>query len=337
MKASRLGCTRHDDDEDADDSDDEADEDPVVEQQSLPHPGTVNRLKLMPKLSHVCATWADTGKVHVWDLSSQLATLHQPGSGGAPKKEPLFTFGGHTDEGYAIDFSEAQQGQLATGDCAAKVHVWRAAPGGSWAVDAEPYVGHTASVEDLEWSPVEPNVFLSAGCDSTLRVWDARRKNGAALCVDEGHAVDVNVISWNRVVNYLVASGADDGSFRIWDLRTFSAAASAAPVAKFHWHKAAISSLEWSPQDSSSIAVSGADNQLTLWDLALEDDPEAEAAERERDDLRDIPPQLYFVHQGQTDIKELHWHAQLPGVIASTAADSLHLFKPANAGDGPST
>lgn len=82
--------------------------------------------------------------------------------------------------------------------------------------------------------------------------------------------------------------------------------------------------------------MAGADDQLTLWDLALEDDPEAEAAERGREDLQDIPPQLYFVHQGQSSIKELHWHPQLPGVIVSTAEDSLHLFKPANAGDGPS-
>ena len=68
---------------------------------------------------------------------------------------------------------------------------------------------------------------------------------------------------------------------------------------------------------------------------ALEEDPEAESAVKGRDDLQGIPPQLYFVHQGQQDIKELHWHAQLPGVLGSTAGDSFHLLKPANAGDGP--
>ena len=87
---------------------------------------------------------------------------------------------------------------------------------------------------------------------------------------------------------------------------------------------------------SRCVQASGADNQLTLWDLALEEDPEAQAAVKGRDDLQDIPPQLFFVHQGQTDIKELHWHSQLPGVLGSTAGDSFHLFKPANAGDGPS-
>ena len=137
-----------------------------------------------------------------------------------------------------------------------------------------------------------------------------------------GHGTDVNVLSWNASVNYLVASGADDGSFRIWDLRHLSAGA---PVAHFHWHKQAITSIEWAPHESSSLAVAGADNQVTYWDLALEDDDEAKRAQEGRDDLQEIPPQLYFVHQGQSDIKEVHWHPQLPGVVGSTALDSFHI------------
>lgn len=85
---------------------------------------------------------------------------------------------------------------------------------------------------------------------------------------------------------------------------------------------------------ADTVAACGADNQLTLWDLALEDDPEAAGAVRGREDLADIPPQLFFVHQGQTDMKEVHWHAQIPGVAACTAEDSFHIFKPANSGDG---
>ena len=156
--------------------------------------------------------------------------------------------------------------------------------------------------------------MMSCGCDSTVRVWDTRRKGGSALTVDEGHGTDVNVLSWNKLVNYLVVTGADDGSFRVWDLRSFR---NGEPVARFHWHRGAITSVEWSPTESSSIAVSGADHQITLWDLALEDDPDADSAVKGREDLQDIPPQLYFVHQGQTDVKEVHWHNQLTGVLGN--------------------
>ena len=63
----------------------------------------------------------------------------------------------------------------------------------------------------------------------------------------------------------------------------------------------------------------------------------AENAVHGREDLQGIPPQLFFVHQGQSDIKEIHWHRQLPGVVGSTAGDSFHMLKPANTGDGPAS
>lgn len=39
-----------------------------------------------------------------------------------------------------------------------------------------------------------------------------------------------------------------------------------------------MTSVEWSPYESSMLATSGADNSLAVWDLALERDPEEEQA-----------------------------------------------------------
>lgn len=77
------------------------------------------------------------------------------------------------------------------------------------------------------------------------------------------------------------------------------------------------------------LAASGADNQLTVWDLSVEADDDADASGAGVAGLDDLPPQLLFIHQGQTDIKELHFHPQIPGVIMSTAADGFNIFKPA--------
>jgi ribosome assembly protein RRB1 len=54
---------------------------------------------------------------------------------------------------------------LATGDCKQNIHIWNPVDGGSWHVDQRPLVGHTDSVEDLQWSPNERNVLASCSVD----------------------------------------------------------------------------------------------------------------------------------------------------------------------------
>ena len=64
-------------------------------------------------------------------------------------------------------------------------------------------------------------------------------------------------------------------------------------VAVFKHHTAPITSVEWHPSDSSVFAASGSDNQVTLWDLAVEKDDEIP---EETGRKLDVPPQLLFIH-----------------------------------------
>ena len=166
--------------------------------------------------------------------------------------------------------------------------------------------------------------------DGTVRVWDVRAPQTARLSV-KAHGCDVNAISWNRCEQHLLASGADDGEFRVWDLRTFPGAAqgkAVAPVASFKWHAAPVTGVEWHPDDASVLCASGEDDQVSVWDLAVEEDTDAAGgAAAATADGREIPPQLLFVHQGQRNVKEAHWHRQIPGVIVSTAESGFNLFK----------
>ena len=79
------------------------------------------------------------------------------------------------------------------------------------------------------------------------------------------------------------------------------------------------------------LAVSGADDQITLWDLALEADTEEQMVTTGlAEEQFQLPPQLLFIHQGQHHIKELHFHRQIPGLIMSTAMNGFHVFKTIN-------
>lgn len=140
------------------------------------------------------------------------------------------------------------------------------------------------------------------------------------------HDCDVNVISWNTTSKFLLASGDDKGEFRIWDLRMLNPSTfeqkTFDSITRIRWHTQAITSLQFEPGEDSVLAVSSADNKLTIWDFSVEVD-ESSAQNGE-----DIPPQLMFLHQGQSNIKELRFHPYYKEMILTTAEDSYNIFRP---------
>nr|AAN40972.1 WD40 [Syntrichia ruralis] len=341
-------------DSDSESSDDEDEEEVVPEQPGAPdqpvqskkpifkvrlvaHQGCVNRVRAMTQQSNIVATWADTGYVQVWDMAAHLRSMatsgpDAPGQPSTVRQAPLHIFTGHKDEGYALDWSPITAGRLLSGDCKSAIHLWEPTPAGKWVVEKAPYTGHTASVEDLQWSPTEADVFASCSVDQTLRIWDTRTRSGSAIAI-KAHNADINVISWNRLVSCMLASGCDDGTFRIWDLRNFKEDSF---VAHFKYHTLPITSIEWSPHEQSTLSVTSADHQLTIWDLSLERDPEEEAVyqaqlkQNQAEAPEDLPPQLLFVTTGQKDLKECHWHPQIQGMLMSTAGDGFNILRPSN-------
>ena len=98
------------------------------------------------------------------------------------------------------------------------------------------------------------------------------------------------------------------------------------PLAHFQFHKAPVTSIQWSYHDESLLSVSSSDDSLTVWDLSVEQDTEQS---NNNEEFSEYPAQLLFIHQGQHNIKELHFHPQIPNVILSTAEDGFNIFKPA--------
>ena len=308
------------------DEEDHMDEDPTIEHINIPHNGGVNRIRSMPQNAGIIATMADNAKAYIYDCQATFKSLSEVRGGprAPPPTKPAYTFKGHKQEGYALAWSGVEAGQLATGDCAGAIHVWNKGSNTNctdWKVSPSPYLGHTDSVEDIAWSPGEKTVFASGSVDRTVRIWDTRGQSGPQITV-KAHNDDVNVISWSSSVGYLLASGCDDGSFKVWDLRNIK---KEVPLAHFTYHKQPITSIEWAPHDESVLCVSSADDQVTVWDLSVE----ADESDLGNAELSEFPAQMLFIHQGQHNVKEAHWHPQIPNALVTTAEDGINVFKPA--------
>jgi len=275
--------------------------------------------------------------VHIWDVRPLIHALATPGANADKERteKPRYTVEAHgSAEGFAMDWATSDTGalRLLTGDIHSNIYLTTSTPTG-FTTQNTPFTSHTSSVEDIQWSPSEATVFASCSADQSVRMWDVRSKGRKSVAaITAAHRSDVNVISWSRGTAYLLLSGGDEGEIKVWDLRnvkkTGTTVPDPAPVASFTWHRAPITSVEWHPTEDSIFAASGADDQVTLWDLAVEqDDEETGAMDDAPEGGHDVPPQLLFVHQGQTDVKEVHWHPQIPGTVISTAQNGFNIFK----------
>ena len=331
MKLS--GLSRMDqgrEDEDSDEESDEEEADPVLETKSLPLPSTTNRIRAhqipspdaLKAPRTLTATMIESAEVLIHDITPHVSAFDTPGTIiTSQQNKPLTTLKMHRTEGYAVDWSPLiPQGKLLSGDNDGKIFVTNHVDGGKWATDNRPFVGHTGSVEELQWSPNERNVFASASSDGTVKVWDVRSKSHKPAVSVAVSNTDINVMSWSRQTAHLLATGAEDGQWAVWDLRQWKPTSNnpsiptSKPVASFNFHKEQITSIEWHPTDDSIVAVAAGDNTLTLWDLAVElDDEESQNS----GGVKDVPPQLLFVHYME-QVKECHWHPQFPGCVMGT-------------------
>ena len=326
---SRMDRDRNEEDSEEDDDDDENAE-PILETKSIPLSSTTNRIRAhqVPSTDSsrppttFTATMTEDANVLIHNVTSHLSTFDRPGTTIAPQQsKPVASLRMHRTEGYALDWSPlVSQGKLLTGDNDGKIFATSCGEGGKFVADNKPFSGHQGSVEDIQWSPTEINVFASASSDGTVKVWDVRSKSRKPQISVRVSDTDVNVISWSHQNAHLLATGAEDGRWAAWDLRQWKplsaepAASAPTPVASFNFHKEQITSVEWHPTDDSIVAVAAGDNTMTLWDLAIEFDDEES---KKTADAKDVPPQLLFVHYMEM-VKECHWHPQIPGMLMGT-------------------
>ena len=167
---------------------------PIIRFESIPHRGSVNRIRSLHG-SSIVATWSDENEVGIYNISSAISVLDLPveeeekvpttsKNKKKNKNKPKKAHGGckvasfkHKSEGYALDWSPNTFGRLASGSCDSQLWVYTAADQNCSSFIKETQVGlqgHKGSIEDIQWSPSQEHVLATCSVDQTIKLWDLR-------------------------------------------------------------------------------------------------------------------------------------------------------------------
>ncbi|XP_026473601.1 U5 small nuclear ribonucleoprotein 40 kDa protein isoform X1 [Ctenocephalides felis] len=116
--------------------------------------------------------------------------------------------------------------------------------------------GHTAFVNSVQGARRGPRLLVSGGDDSTIRLWDARKRN----CINSYDAgYQVTAVTFNDTSEQIISGGIDN-DIKIWDVRKNNL------LMKLKGHTDTVTGLSLSP-DGSYILSNSMDNTLRIWDI----------------------------------------------------------------------
>ena len=330
MRFANLMKTKNDDDpefeeEGTEKADDFNEGNPIILHRSIPIKGGINRIRSMGGYP-IVALQSESRQVKIYNLEEPLEELRNADIKKKAERKaktidlsPISHFK-HNYEGYGLEWSPHKLGLLASGsnNGGLQFYMPKDASCSMFEKLGNEYTYHQDSIEDIQFCPKDPNGVATCSMDGTVQFLDLRvsDRHKSSIQID-AHECDVNVISWNKKNPILIASGADDGSFKVFDLRY----PKEEPITFIQWHEDQITSIEWQPDDQWTLAVSSADNRLSIWDFSVEDDSHTLTGDK-------IPEQIIFLHQGQDDIKELKWSPHVHNTLITTAANGYNIFQP---------
>ncbi|KDQ31308.1 hypothetical protein PLEOSDRAFT_166538 [Pleurotus ostreatus PC15] len=254
--------------------------------QKINHSGEVNRARYMPQNPDLIATKAVTGEVLVFDRTKHSS---EPERGGVCK--PDIRLVGQTREGYGLTWNPNKAGHILGASEDMTICHWDVNSYTKAKTTIEPtnvFRGHTSIVGDVDWNPINQDVFASVGDDKMLFIWDTRTTSEAATKI-QAHDREILAVAFSPAKEHLVLTGSADKTIVLHDLRS-----PAKKLHSFECHTDEVLHLAWSPHNPTVFASASSDRRINVWDLSQI------GVEQTPDDQEDGPPELLFVHGGHT-------------------------------------
>ena len=292
--------------------------------------GSLNRIRASPH-NALIAVWASSA-LHICEsLSEKKYELRE-----------VFSMSGGRSDGWALHWSPlaTSSQSLVAGNSDGTLMLFSDAA----AKDSARKTKVAYSVEDLQFSPTEENVFIAGGSNGQLEVFDTRDALRAQISWNASPDAksDVNAIAWNPVASsaQFVATGQDSGTLKVWDLRNLSSDPAGAVVKQITgYHTSPINAIQWCP-GNESVCIACSDAEASIYDFSVERDFQEERkmnpgakgqSSTWLEELqRRIPTEVLFEHGGLRYAKDIRFHPQIEGFIGVTHFDGYQLWRPIN-------
>ncbi|CAI4211782.1 unnamed protein product [Parascedosporium putredinis] len=203
--------------------------------------------------------------------------------------------------------------------------------------------GHISEITTGTWHPSDRNVCLTAGTDSTLRIWDVNNKRKQKEVIvfkskapGAGGRTRMTAVAWSSQAqggNNIIVAAALDGTLVMYS-GNGPFTRPAAEIREAHRPNAWTGGLDIS-SDGRMVVTRGGDDTVKLWDTRKFKEPLVTVVHPSSSDHYPMSSIKYSPADARFPLITVNWHPKINQIVTGSANSEIHvLFHPARSSRG---